>query len=102
MVDLGSSDWKLYPVFVQHSYWSFRSFCLIKKNQKIKKIRTASPHATAPPRIFFLPAPGCFPVILNNRFVKNLVSVLDPESGFNFFDYTQYGEGPLFFATNQF
>jgi hypothetical protein len=72
-----------------------RDFQLDQKYQKIKKIRTASPHATAPSRIFFLPAPGCFPVILINRFVKNLLSVLDPESDFTFFDSTRFGEGPL-------
>ena len=37
--------------------YSLFSFCLIKKKEKIKKIRTASPHATRPPRIFILPAP---------------------------------------------
>ena len=70
-------------------------FNLIEKNQKIKKIRTASPHATAPPRIFFLPAPGCCLLTLINRFVKNLLPVLDPESGFTFIDSTRFGEGPI-------
>ena len=72
-------------VFFQRTiHWSFCSFSLMKKNQKIKKIRTASPHATAPPRIFFLPALGCCPVILIDRFVKNLfcITVSKSISGF--------------------
>jgi hypothetical protein len=38
----------------------------------------------APPRIFFLPAPECCPVILINRFVKNLfcITVSKSTSGF--------------------
>ena len=90
MVDLCSSNWKLFPVFVQHSCWSFRSFC----PDKSEKIQTASPHATTAPRIFFLPAQGYFPVILINRFVKNQFSVLNSVSGFTFFDSTRFGEGP--------
>jgi hypothetical protein len=72
-----------------------RDFQLDQKVKKIKKIRTASPHATTAPRIFLLPAPGCFPVILIIRVVKNLLSVLDPESDFTFFDTTRFGEGPF-------
>jgi hypothetical protein len=59
-------------------------FNLIEKNQKIKKIRTASPYANAPPRIFFLPAPGSRPVILINRLVKNLFCLAVSKSGDTF------------------
>ena len=66
--------------FYSAYHWSSCSFCPDKSG----KIRTASPHATAPPRIFFLPALGCCPVILINRFVKNLfcVTVSKSTSGF--------------------
>jgi hypothetical protein len=43
----------------------------MKKNQKIKKIRAASAGTTAPPRIFFLPAPenGLFRGKIRFRFI---------------------------------
>ena len=43
-------------VYKHPGFYSICTFCLIKKYQKIKKIRTASPRATRPPRIFILPA----------------------------------------------
>ena len=47
-----------------HGFYSICPFWLIKKDQKIKKIRSASARTTAPPRIFFLPAPErCLPLI---------------------------------------